>query len=89
MDDEPGLPLTPRQRLLDLIGTAIAAGSPRIDAPAAYPGDLDYDVIEYVEANRTVANGLWLYREADRIVIADGSGPVLSIVRPAVARQAA
>ncbi len=82
MTDEPGLPLSPRTHFYALLDQAIACESPCIHAPAAYTG-LDRDVIEYVETNRTVANSLWCICEADRVVISDFEGPVLTIVRAA------
>jgi hypothetical protein len=94
MDDEPGLPLSQRSNFYALLDAAIACGTPCVHAPDPYTSDrgLDHDIIEYVEDNRTVANGLWLYQEPHapwNVVIRDGKGPILTIVRPVATRQAA
>ena len=84
-----GLPLSQRSHFYALLDSAIASGSRCVHAPATYEHDLDYDVIAYVEANWTLDNGLWLYQEPGRIVIADGKGTVLVIERAAQAKEAA
>jgi hypothetical protein len=87
-DDDPGIPLSPRSHLYALLDSALVLGVREV-VLGDYPGNLFRDVIAYVEANRTASNGLGLTFEAGRFVVTSGSGPVLTIVRPAVAKEAA
>ena len=80
-----GIQLSQRSHFYALLDSAIASGSPCVHAPPTYTSDrgLVRDILEYVEDNRTVANGWWCYQEhgTGRFVIADGKGTVLVIER--------
>jgi hypothetical protein len=87
-DDDPGIPLSPRSHLYALLDSALVLGVREV-VLGDYPDNLFRDVIVYVETNRTTANELGLILVAGHFVVTVNRVPVLTVKRPAVAKEAA